>query len=227
MNKLRKGQGEISLSFLFLLWRYKMTRNKSSYDYEKANKFWEVCDKENPTEEECIEAVKYSPFILGRLDPKYQTEKICIAAVKACGYVIKYVVHQTPDIQYWAVWECHNALQFIKAEDQTFYICFNSILYHPSSLQYVIDQTPDLCLFAINQYPEAIKHVHIPYTFEMIWTAFKKKPSTIKYVFKRLKEKKQNKSSKENAKDSSQGYRSNIQYIDESNFCSDSVEKNK
>ena len=163
-----------------------MFEKTSKYDYAEANKHWEVCEKENPTEEEFIAAVTYNPFILARLDPKYQTEKICIAAVKECGYLLKYVVNQTEEIRYYAVLEYHGALRLIKEEDQSFHICFTSVLYHPSSLKYVINQTPELCMYAIRGSAEAIKHVRIPYTFNMIWTAFKKKPSTLKYVLMRF-----------------------------------------
>ena len=161
-----------------------MTKKKSAYDYAEAKKHWEVCEKENPSEEDCIAAVSYNPFILGRLDPKYQTEKICVAAVRDCGFALKYVAQQTETICIYAVKDYHEALALVK--DQTYEICFNSIIYHPLSLKYVKNQTPELCIYAIRRDPDAIKYVNIPYTFDMVRTAFKKKPSTIWFVIVKM-----------------------------------------
>lgn len=135
----------------------------------------------NPTEEECLEAVRRMPELLHFI--KNQTEKVCLEAVRndPYGTVLRFVQNQTPEICMESVKRCGGSLYYVR--EQTPEICRAAILNEPNSLGAVRNRTPELCELAISQNGIVIEHVPKELqTLELSLKAVKNTPYALKYV---------------------------------------------
>ena len=111
----------------------------------------------------CLKAIEISPSVLQYIKPKYQTEKVVIAALKKDGLTLEYVADKKKKYCLEAVRQNGKALQFVPAEEQTPFMCREAILksreYGTSVLQYIKKQTTKLCLLAIKKNPYALGYV--------------------------------------------------------------------
>ena len=65
---------------------------------------------------EAIERIKKRPSSLSRYKEENKFYELCLEAVKADGFALKYVEHQTPELCLEAVKEFGMALQFVKEQ---------------------------------------------------------------------------------------------------------------
>lgn len=102
---------------------------------------------EYQTEELCMEAVKQNEVALAFIEN--QTPEMCLESVKKNGFTLKFVKNQTEEICMAAIKNTLDALRFVK--NQTKELCLNIVKQNGLALDNIKDQTPEICLEAVKQ----------------------------------------------------------------------------
>ena len=103
----------------------------------------------NETYLEYLEMVQNDGEALQYVPSEYQTEELCMTAVKQNGYALEYVKNQTEEICMEAIKQNGWALKYV--EEQTPEICLEAVKQNEIALQFVKNQTPEICLAAVKQ----------------------------------------------------------------------------
>lgn len=99
------------------------------------------------TNEICLCAVKMSGNNLENVEN--QTDKICLAAVHENVFALRFVSNQTEEICLTAIKNYAYALRWIRYENQTTKVCLAAVRENGLALQYIKYQTPEICKNAL------------------------------------------------------------------------------
>ena len=119
------------------------------------------------------ESFRNFPFV------EKQTPELCLAAVQACGRMIRYVKRQTPAICLAAVQQEGGALFFV--QERTPEIALAAVRQDGSAIRFVWKQTPELCLAAVQQNGGALFHIY-ERTYALSLAAVRQNPHAIGLV---------------------------------------------
>lgn len=106
-------------------------------------------DKLPANEEIYLNLVNVQPTSLKNL--KFQTEKICIAAVSKFAHAIEYVIEQTENIAKASVVKNGLVLEFVKPELHTEEVVKHALKQNPLSFKFSKLKTYELCLMAVKE----------------------------------------------------------------------------
>lgn len=82
-----------------------------------------------------LEMVQKDGLAIKHIPSKYQTNELCMTAVKQNGWALRYVEEQTPEI------------------------CLEAVKKNGLALKYVEDRTTEICMEAVKQNKDALKYV--------------------------------------------------------------------
>lgn len=163
--------------------------------------------EERKTYKKRLSAVKRSWRAIQKVEKKYLTEELCLAAIqKSKGWAMSYITNQTPALCLAAVKHCKLnlvctflerateqspelcleavkkdgwALRYVK--EQTAELCLEAVKQNGLALEFVKDQTPDICLAAVRQNPWALAFVK-DQTPDICFAAIGENEYAIQYV---------------------------------------------
>lgn len=144
------------------------------------------------SEDYCLFAVSLYGRVLDIVPEKYQTGRVCLAAIKNYGMSIRsvkvptsemelaavtqngmsirYISDPSPEICQIAVEQCGFAIRFIK--DQTPELCMTAVKRNGRALKFVKNQTEELCIAAVVRHSLALQDVNTRFkTDELCQTA--------------------------------------------------------
>ena len=132
---------------------------------------------EYQTEELCMEAVKQNEVALAFIEN--QTPEMCLESVKKNGFTLKFVKNQIEEICMAAIKNTLDVLRFVK--NQTKELCLNIVKQNGLALDNIKEQTPEICLEAVKQNGWALEYVK-EQTPEICLTAVKQDYSTLSCI---------------------------------------------
>ena len=131
-----------------------------------------------------LKKVKIDGYQLKKIGRRYQTAKICMAAVLQNCNALKYVKDQTEEICLAAVQQDGNVLMYVKK--QTEIICVHAVQQNAWALEYVKKQTDDICACAVQEDGLTLEYVKNKTYYICVW-AIQQNIYAYRYVDKRLK----------------------------------------
>ncbi|ARF12430.1 protein of unknown function DUF4116 [Klosneuvirus KNV1] len=129
------------------------------------------------TEELCLKAIKANPWCIKYI--KDQTDIYVLAAISENPKTIKYITETTPDIEMLAVKINGKAIKNI--QNQTEELCSEAIKSDPKALKYIKNQTDKMCMEVIKLNPLYIKYVK-QQTYELCALAVDLDPNAIEHI---------------------------------------------
>lgn len=131
------------------------------------------------TEQEYIDGINSGKISFTDILPEFQTEQICLAAVRLDYYYLYYVKNQTEEICLTAMGAGIHAFDYVR--NQTENICIMAVSHLGTFLPKVKNQTDRICLAAVKSWGLALRFVENQ-TEEICLAAIQNDHGAFKYV---------------------------------------------